>query len=276
MGLSSEDIIKKASQCLKKGINKVNAEVALAIALYETGDMEKAVQHYRRALAIDADCAEAHAGLGLSLARISEIEQSCIHLERAWQLSPDCGLLANWLADAYFDQGNFDRAIELYGEALRLDPSDNNAQNDMADAFRLKGDFSTAVKMYDRALAIDPGDTNARLEKAQCLIQLQKPEEAMHVLKSLIESFPTSRDRATAMVVYGTLLQKAGKTAEAGRWFENALEFFPFNRQVLFQAATCAIETGDKVRSAVHIQKMLDINPGDETAAALMQKARKQ
>ncbi len=146
----------------------------------------------------------------------------------------------------------------------------------MADAFRLKGDFSTAVKMYDRALAIDPGDTNALLEKAQCLIQLQKPEEAMQVLSTLIESFPTSRDRATAMVVYGTLLQKAGRTAEAGRWFENALDFFPFNRQVLFQAATCALDTGDKVRYTNYLQKMIDLNPADEMAAALMQKARKQ
>ncbi len=111
MGLTSEDIIKKASHCLKKGINKVNAEVALGIALYEKGDMEKAVQHYRRAVSIDADCAEAHAGLGISLARTNEKDQSCLHLEKAWQLSPDCGLLANWLDDALYDQGNFDRAI---------------------------------------------------------------------------------------------------------------------------------------------------------------------
>lgn len=276
MGLTTEKIIKKASHCLKKGVNKVNAEVAFAIALYEKGDIAQAVQHYRRALKIDSDCAEAHAGLGISLARICEIEQSFQHLERAWQLSPDCGLLANWLADAYFDKGDFDRAIELYGEALRLDPADNNAQNDMADAFRLKGDFATAVKMYDCAIAIDPGDTNAMLEKAQCLIQLQKAAEAMVVLNTLIESFPTSRDRATAMAIYGTLLQKAGKALEASRWFENALDFFPFNRQVLLQAAICAIESGDTGRSTCHLQKLIDINPSDEMAVALIQKVRKQ
>ncbi|MDD3148708.1 MAG: tetratricopeptide repeat protein [Candidatus Riflebacteria bacterium] len=257
-------------------MNKVNSEVALGIAFYENGDIDKAVQHYRRAVAIDSSCAEAHAGLGIALARLDNRAEACNHLEKALKLTPDCGILANWLADAFFDQGQFDRAIELYSEALRLDPCDNNAQNDMADAYRLKGDYATAVKMYDRAIEIDPGDTNAMLEKAQCLVQLHKPEEAFLVLQKLIERFPTSRDRATAMVVYGTLLQKAGKTAEAAKWFENALEFFPFNHQVLWQAANSAHENGDRQRCAVYLQKIIDLNPADESAATMLRKVLNQ
>ncbi len=275
MGLTSEDIIRKASRCLKKGENKVAAEVALGIALYENGDLVGAVHHFRRGIANDAACAEGHAGLGISLAQTGDLEKSFFHLEKAWQLSPDCGLLANWLADAYFDKGEYESAIKLYQEALRLDADDNNAQNDMADAYRLKGDFAMAVKMYDRALAIDPGDTNAILEKAQCLIQLNDSETALRVLRDLIDGFPASRDRATAMVVYGTLLQKSGQIEDAGRWYESALEFFPYNRQVLLQAAICAAETGEQERSKTFLQRILEITPGDEKATQLLKLASK-
>ena len=272
MGFSSEDIIKKASQCLKKGIKKVSAEVALGIACYEKGDISEAIHHYQRALTLDPECIEAHTGLGISMARAGNVEQSSIHLEKAWQISPDSSLLANWLADACFDKGHFDRAIELYNEALRLDASDNNAQNDMADAYRLKGDYETAITMYERAIAIDPGDTNAMLEKAQCLIQLKKTNEAMLSLETLIENFPTSRDSAAAMVIYGSLLLKCGKEEEALRWFERALDFFPFNRQVLFQAAVCACNTDNPEKSRKYLQKILDLDPSDTRAAAMLQR----
>lgn len=272
MGFSTEDIIKRASQCLKKGIKKVSAEVALGIAWYEKGDTAEAVRHYQRALELEPECVEAHTGLGISLARTGDTDQSRIHLEKAWQISQNSSLLANWLADAYFDQGQLDLAIELYNEALRLDASDSNAQNDMADAYRLKGDYETALQMYDRAIAIDPGDTNAMLEKAQCLVQLQRVDEAMQNLKALIEKFPASRDSATAMVVYASLLLKHGESAEALEWFERSLAFFPFNRQVLFQAAICAYSSADNKKSLQYLKKILELDPSDARAAAMIQK----
>ncbi len=274
MGLTSEDIIRRASRCLKKGENKVAAEVASGIGFYEKGDLLQAEVHYRRALNLDPQCAEAHAGLGITLAQTGKIELSLEHLETAHRLDSDCGLLANWLADAFFDRGNYDRAIELYNEALRLDASDSNAQNDMADAYRLKGDHATALTMYERALVIDPGDTNAILEKAQCLLQLQNNEAALKVLQTLIDDFPSSRDRATAMAIYGTILQKTGMIEDAGRWYESALEFFPYNRQVLFEAAVCAINSGKRAKGTEYLQRLLEINPGDEQAVRMLQKAR--
>ncbi len=272
MGLTSDQIIKRASQCLKKGQNKISAEVALGIAFYEKGDIDTAIGHYLNALVHSPDNAEAHAGLGMSYARQGNHEKSLVHLEKSWLKNPDCSLLANWLADAYFDAGNLDRAIELYAEALRLNASDNNAQNDMADAYRLKGDFVKALELYDRAIAIDPGDTNAMLEKGQCLIALKRPEEALSCLTALIETFPASRDSATAMVVCGTILARTRQFNKASAWFEKALEFFPFNRQVLLQAASCAMNNGEHDKARSFLNSILDLNPADQRAAELLNK----
>lgn len=276
MGLTTTQIIKKANGCLNKGMNPASAEVALGIAFFENGDIAGAVQHYEKALKINESMPEAHAGLGISFGRQGDLKKTVYHLKRAFDLSPDNSLLANWLADAYYDSGELDLAIEYYALALRHNAADSNAQNDMADAYRAKGDYQTACNLYEKTLEIDPLDTNAMLEQAQCLIQLKKNTQALTVLKKLIREFPASHDSATAMVVCGTILNSAGKFSEACDWFEKALEFFPFNTNVLLQAAVCAMNADKKPVCIKYLQKILDLNPADSRATGLMQKVARK
>ncbi|PKL44769.1 MAG: hypothetical protein CVV41_05220 [Candidatus Riflebacteria bacterium HGW-Riflebacteria-1] len=272
MGHSTADIVKKANTCLRQGKNRVNAEIALGIASFENGDVETAIRHYEKALKLQKDSAEAHAGLGIASARTGNLEKAIKHLQRAYELSPDCGLLANWLADAWFDKGDLDRAIEYYSEAVRNNATDSNAHNDMADAYRLKGDYQQAFELYRRTLQIDPLDTNAMLELAQCQTQMNQTDAALLTLKNLINNFPSSRDSATAMVICGTILLGNGNPGEAASWFERALEFFPFNRPLLFQSAVCALKLGNNDKCATHLKRILEMDPSDNRAAALLKK----
>jgi len=272
MGYTTADIVKKANACLRQGKNLVNAEIALGIASFENGNIETAIKHYEKALKHNQKSAEAHAGMGISQARAGNLDQAIKHLQQAYDLSPECGLLANWLADAWFDKGDLDRAIEYYSEAIRNNASDSNAHNDMADAYRLKGDYSKAADLYRRTLKIDPLDTNAMLELAQCQAQMNKPEDALQTLKSLIENFPSSRDSATAMVVCATILIEKGDFNGASAWMERSREFFPFNRPVLFQSAVCALKQGKTDKCCEHLRRILELDPSDNRAAALLKK----
>jgi tetratricopeptide (TPR) repeat protein len=275
MGYTTTDIIKKAKACLRQGKNQVNAEIALGIANFENGDIATAMQHYAKAIKQDQSSAEAHAGMGISQARAGNLDQAISHLQRAHELCPECGLLANWLADAWFDKGNLDRAIEYYSEAIRSNATDSNAHNDMADAYRLKGNYAKACDLYRRTLKIDPLDTNARLELAQCQIQMQMPEEALQTLQTLINDFPSSRDSATAMVVCATILLEKCDFTQAGNWFERALEFFPFNRPVLFQSAVCAFKQGKNDKCRELLERIIELDPSDSRAASMLKKVAK-
>lgn len=275
MGYTTADIIKKATACLRQGKNKVNAEIALGIASFENGDIEAAIKHYQKALKSQNDSAEAHAGMGISQARVGNLDLAISHLQQAYELNPDCGMLANWLADAWFDKGSLDRAIDYYSEAIRNNATDSNAHNDMADAYRLKGDYQKAFELYHRTLQIDPLDTNAMLEMAQCQTQMNLPEEALQTLEDLIANFPSSRDSATAMVICATILFEKDDFNKAGAWFDRALKFFPFNRPVLFQSAVCALKQGLNAKCREHLKRILDLDPSDNRAAALLKKVAK-
>jgi tetratricopeptide (TPR) repeat protein len=272
MGPTTEEIIKKATGCLRQGKNTVSAEVALGIAYFEKGNIEKAIHHYLNAVARDEKSAEAHAGLGISYGRKGNLDKTVVHLSRALELAPECGMLSNWLADAYFDQGDLDQAMRYYAQAIRCNASDSNAHNDMADVFRLKGDYASAIGFYEKTLEIDPLDTNAMLERAQCLVQLGQHEKALEALHALILNFPASHDCAAAKVVCGALYLQRHNYGEALVWLDQALEHFPFNRIALFQAAVAAMKLHRYSESAAYLQKILDLDPDDSRARSLMQK----
>lgn len=274
MVVNTTEIVKKAKNCLKKGEQKLSAHIALGIASFEDGLVSDAIANYRKALQINADSPEANAGIGISYARIGDLPQALCFLKRAFELSPACGMLANWLADVHFDLGNFDQAINYYSEAIRLDAMDSNAHNDMADVFRIRGDFTKALEHYEKAVQIDPLDTNAMLEKAQCLVQLGRDQEAMQALDDLIRGFPSSRDCATALVVKGTLNSRQSRDADALNNFKQALEFFPFNRTVLFQTAVCAAKQQKNSEAEAFLQRILELTPDDRRAQALLKKVK--
>ncbi len=274
MAIAISDMEKKARNCLKKGEKKLSALIALGIASFESGQVKQAVENYRKALAINENSPEANAGLGISYARLGDLKLAVEFLEKALKLSPGCGMLANWLADAFFDQGDLDRAVEFYSQAIRLNAMDSNAHNDMADVFRIRGDFKKALELYEKTIQIDPLDTNAMLERAQCLIQLQQDEQAFAALDQLILGFPSSRDCSTALVIKGTLNMRAGRHAEALANFKQALDFFPFNRSVLFHAAISAVRVNRMDEAEAFLKRILEMTPDDRRALALMKRVK--
>ena len=152
---------------------------------------------------------------------------------------------------------------------------DSNAHNDMADVYRLKGEFRKAIEFYDKTVSIDPLDTNAMLEKAQCLIQMKQMKEAEEQLDFLIEGFPSSRDTATAIVIKATLQIREKKYAPAYDLLLRALEYFPFNRAVLFQAALTAYFLKKYQQAENFLKKILEMTPDDKRARALLKKVQR-
>jgi predicted Zn-dependent protease len=110
------------------------------------------------------------------------------------------------------------------------------------------------------------------LELAQCQTQMNQPEEALKTLETLIRNFPSSRDSATAMVVCATILFEKGDFNDASTWLERSREFFPFNRPVLFQSAVCALKQGKTDKCCEHLRRILELDPSDARAAALLKK----
>lgn len=91
-------------------------------------DHPRAVDAYRRALALDPESLQAAMGLARSLSYTREVEQAIEVLERARTHHPGSIPLVVKLAESYYAVRDLDRAESLVHEALEADPGSAEAR----------------------------------------------------------------------------------------------------------------------------------------------------
>ena len=100
------------------------------------GQVDEAIAHYRKALEIKPDYAEAHYNLGIALAGRGQVDEAIAHYRKALEIKPDYAEAHINLGIVLAGRGQVDEAIDHYQKALAL----ASARNDraMADALRAR------------------------------------------------------------------------------------------------------------------------------------------
>jgi tetratricopeptide (TPR) repeat protein len=102
------------------------AHAKLGNALAGRGQVDKAIAHYRKALEIKPDFADAQNNLGAALAGRGRVDEAITHYRKAVEIKPDLAKAHYNLALALADHGRPDEAIDHFQKALGL----ATAQND--------------------------------------------------------------------------------------------------------------------------------------------------
>ncbi|HOW84575.1 MAG TPA: sulfatase-like hydrolase/transferase [Candidatus Aminicenantes bacterium] len=106
----------------------------LGVAYWNKGDLDRAMEAYERALALDPRYAAVLSNLGTAQAALS-------------MRTKDAALLR--------------RAMDSFKRALEADPRDASAYNGLGAAYRLLGDVEAAISCFEQALALEPGHMQA-------------------------------------------------------------------------------------------------------------------
>ena len=129
---------------------------------------------------------------------------------RQTRLEPDQDLLVRfYLANAHYSMREFkDSQREFLG--LLNDYPRARELPDMlfgaAESYYQLGEFAAALDLYDRILAEFPAETaadNSQYNKAWCLIELKRNEEAMAAMAALVRRYPESEFAASAQFTLG-------------------------------------------------------------------------
>ncbi len=174
----------------------------LGVINHQTGQFNKAIGFFQKALKINPNYTEAMLNLSVLYNDLGEYRQSKLLLNKSKKetkkskdhLDPFIkGKLANKHAevgDLYRGVGLFDKAIEEYERALDLAPHFYDIRNRLGICLREEGKKKEAFKEFQKIYKEKPSYTEAQIQLGITLYSLGQKKEARNVWNKLIATNP--------------------------------------------------------------------------------------
>ncbi len=158
--VSSPDIDMYAALRNREPVAKIGYSIFIYpnvdIVLDDSGRLDEAIAHHRKALEIRPDFAGARNNLGLLLARLGRLDEAITEYRKALEINPDYVKARNNLGNALVGRGQIDEAIAEYRKVLEIDPDYFEAHNNLGNIMAGHGQIDEAVAEYRKALEISP------------------------------------------------------------------------------------------------------------------------
>ena len=166
--------------------NNLKARNNLGKVLHKQGELQKALDTYQQVEEIDAYNAEAWSGQGLVYMGLHDYDQALESFERAQQIKPDeptvwlqKGIVLKSLGRPEAAQQFYQEALHVYDEIPAKSQDDPLAWTDRGFVLLQLNRPSDAYHSYEQALLLNENFYEALLGKANALIMLNKPQEAL-------------------------------------------------------------------------------------------------
>lgn len=132
---------------LKPGVAQVEHD--LAAALNDVGQIDRAIEHFKQAIAIKPDFVEAHVNLAGAFSRRDEPKAAVAELHRARELAPNDTMVLFRLGRARSAARDWDGAAEAFEACLAIDPEHADARYYLADLQLTAGQFNVGWDNYE-------------------------------------------------------------------------------------------------------------------------------
>jgi Flp pilus assembly protein TadD len=190
-------------------------------ARLHAGDVEGAIDAYRRALAIDPRRGETLYGLGAALLRRDDPAGAVVAYETAIASG-----LATWdafaqLGVALKQDGRLRDAVTAYRRALELGPESAAVRCNLGNALGDLGRLDEAMVEYRAAIEIDPRCAEAHLGMFAALFDERDPSAAEACLRRAIDARP---GHASSRFHLGAMLALRGDVDAAAPYLEGQPE----------------------------------------------------
>jgi Tfp pilus assembly protein PilF len=200
---------------------------ALARAYREVGNLRRAIDLYRQAVALAPDDADAWYNLAAALEDGGAMREARAALEEVLKREPGRPEAHNALGVAYASEGNSDAAAAEFRRAIELDPRNARAYNNLGNLFRSMQRMDDAATAYRKAIELSPRYADALNGLGAVLVQQGRPQEALAAFDAALRVAP---DFYEAQLNRGIALQIAGDREGARRQWQQLLARIPPGR----------------------------------------------
>jgi len=201
----------------------------------EQGNLDAAVECFRRAVSIKPDYTQAYNNLGIVYQAQGVMAAAAESYRKALSLKPDYAEAHNNLGIVLRAQGEPDAAAESYRMALAFKPNYAEAHYGLGNAFHEQGRLDEAVFHYRQALSLKPNDAEIYNSLGIVLQKQRKIDEAINCYRSALSLHP---DYADAFGNLGGALRAQGHLDEALACFQQVIRLMPGNDMAQHQIAS--------------------------------------
>lgn len=190
----------------------------------ESGDFEKSIWSYDKALNLNPNEASAYNNRGMALYSLGRYEPAIQDYSKAIELKPDEASGYGNRGLAYFYLGNYEAAIKDYDKALELSPNNAMVYNDRGAAYNHLDQYERAIQDYSKSIELEPNQAIAYDNRGSTYYAIRQYELAISDFNMAIEIDP---DRADTYNKRGLARSNLGRDEEAIKDFDLAIELNP-------------------------------------------------
>jgi tetratricopeptide (TPR) repeat protein len=240
----------------------------LALAYYEEGDYQRAIEFDLEALKRKANYKASLYQLGRSYKQLEQWDDARSYLERLVKLNPGYRYLA-----AYLDLLQIYRKLELHDKAMGLADVMTKLPDGLplVDFYRgmvfyRLADFNRAKLYFSRETERKPGRTPSLLMLGQINYLEEENEQAAEMFRKVLEEYPSSLEAHYNIAV---ILAKEERWQEVLQHLEHARAMDPFSLDISLQLIKCYGHLGYAEKQLELVRKMLGIRPDSEEYSLL-------
>lgn len=192
--------------------------------LRESGEYDRALAEYDRAVELDPEQERAYFGRGFTHKLRHEFDAALADLDRAHELDPDADRVLALRGETHRLRGDHEAAIADLDRAIAMDPADPMPWADRGLVRNGLGQNDAALADLDRAVELDPDYAWALVQRAGVHSDREETERALADLDRALALAP---QWSYIVRVRGNALRAAGRWQEALAEYGRAVELLP-------------------------------------------------
>lgn len=240
------------------------------ISWQQLGCWAGSIRLFEHALAVTSGNYIAHNNLGSALLAQGQLDAALEQFRKALEIKPSHKPALFGAATVLREKQQWDAAAEHLKRALALPPPDAAAHVHYAMLLTDRQDNASAIEHYRQALALQPNLAEAHNNLAHLLLLEGKVEEARKHAESAVALRP---DSVPANYTLANTLFMKGNLEPAARFYEKTLQLDSRSEGAHLNLGKIRLQTGQIGGAAEHLEAASRLNPNNQEALLLLGRA---
>lgn len=234
LGLQGRDkaALKIYNEIARRDAKNPRVFYNMGVNLMDLGQKKKAVNAYKRALAMNEYYWQAAYNLGVHYLKSGKFKSAHLYLKRSNQVQPEhVGTLYN-LGLIKFKKGDYSGANLYFNNALHINEGHYASRYNLALSLLKMDEYDAALTELNTLLKMKPNDEKVLSQKGLIALKQNRLSEAEQIFTQVVQIDSTAESaRYNLMLVY----ERSGNFSKALRTVDDILDLRPKNGKALLK-----------------------------------------